>query len=410
MQTLITDAHCLDVRAGTVTPQQNLLIARGRIQQISSSPIDAPAAKHINASGKFLMPGLCDAHVHVTAITPNFPLLETLSPFYVGVKSADILRAMLMRGFTTVRDAGGADFGLAQAAEEGVFASPRILYCGNALSQTGGHADMRTAGQMQFNGCFCCAGLGRVCDGVTQVRIAARDEIRKGATQIKIMGSGGVSSPTDRIDSTQYSIEELVAIVQEAEAANLYTMAHAYTARAINRLLECGVRTIEHGNLLDERSCELFLKHKAWLVPTTIAYEALAEEGVAAGMAAELVRKVDEVLEAGYRALEIAKRYGVPMLYGSDLLGQLHRHQLREFKIRSRFISTPDLIRMATGNAADAFQQTGDFGEIVVGARADILILNANPLADIHILTEPDIHLEVIMKAGQIYKGEATQQ
>jgi len=408
MQTLISGAHCLDVRAGTVAGIQNVLIEDGRIREISASPIDAPAATHIDASGKFLMPGLCDSHVHVTAITPNFPLLEILSPFYVAAKSADILRGMLMRGFTTVRDAGGADFGLAKAAEEDVLISPRILYCGNALSQTGGHADMRTAGQMQFNGCFCCAGLGRVCDGVTAVRIAARDEIRKGATHIKIMGSGGVSSPTDRIDSTQYSIEEITAIVREAEAANVYTMAHAYTARAINRLLECGVRTIEHGNLLDEQSCDLFLEHGAYLVPTMIAYEALAEEGVAAGMAEELQRKVYDVLDAGYRALDMASRHGVQTLYGSDLLGSLHRHQSREFTILSKSFSNRDIIRAATCNAADAYHQTGDFGEILVGARADVLILDANPLDDIRVLAEPDAHLELIMKAGKIYKGEDT--
>jgi len=404
VQTLIRGANCLDVRAGAFTGAQNILINQGRIQQISAEPIDAPDARCVDAGGKFLMPGLCDSHVHVTAITPNFPLLEILSPFYVGVKSADILRDMLMRGFTTVRDAGGADFGLAQAVEEGVLVAPRILYCGNALSQTGGHADMRTAGQMNFNGCFCCAGLGRVCDGVTEVRRAARDEIRKGATQIKIMGSGGVSSPTDRITSTQYSVEEITAIVREAEAAEIYVMAHAYTARAINRLLECGVRTIEHGNLLDAQSCELFVKHDAWLAPTMVAYEALAEEGVAAGMAEDLQRKVYDVLDAGYKALELAGRYGVNMLYGSDLLGSLHRHQLREFRIRSKFFSNADLIRMATCNAADAYRQTGDFGEILVGARADLLVLNANPLEDIEVFLKPETHLEVIMKAGVMYQ------
>jgi len=403
MQTLITAAHCVDVRAGAVIANQNVLIANGCIQTISSSAIAAPEAKRIDASGKFLMPGLCDSHVHATAITPNFALLETLSPFYVSAKSADILGAMLKRGFTTVRDAGGADFGLAQAVAEDAIIGPRILFCGNALSQTGGHADMRAPGQLNFSGCFCCAGLGRVCDGVTEVRRAARDEIRKGATHIKIMGSGGVVSPTSRISSTQYSEEEITAIVQEAEAVGIYVMAHAYTARAVNRLLECGVRTIEHGNLMDEQSCELFLKHGAWLTPTLSTFETLAEEGVAAGMAPELQRKVFDVLEAGYRALDLAKRYDVPMLYGTDLFGSLHRHQLREFVIRSQSISNANLIRAATCNAADAYGQTGDFGEIIPGARADLLMLNANPLEDIHVLSAPDTYLEMVMKGGVVY-------
>jgi len=145
MQTLINHAQCLDVRAGVLAGARNVLIDQGRIQHISDGPIEAPGARQIDARGKFLMPGLCDAHVHVTAITPNFALLETLSPFYVSAKSADLLTAMLMRGFTTVRDAGGADFGLARAVDEDAIIGPRILFCGNALSQTGGHNKVLTA-------------------------------------------------------------------------------------------------------------------------------------------------------------------------------------------------------------------------------------------------------------------------
>ncbi|TCK04045.1 metal-dependent hydrolase family protein [Marinobacterium mangrovicola] len=401
---LFTNANIIDSRNGTVLAEQQVLVSDGRIAQVSASPIQSEDAQVIDLRGRFLMPGLCDSHVHVTAITPNFALLGTMSPFYVTAKTGPMLESMLMRGFTTVRDAGGADYGLAQAVDEDAMLGPRILYCGKAISQTGGHGDMRSAGQHTFEGCFCCAGLGRVCDGVAEVRRACRDEIRKGATQIKIMASGGVSSPTDRIDSTQFSLEEIDAIVQEATAANIHTMAHAYTARAINRLIPRGVKTIEHGNLMDEESCRLFVEHDAYLTPTLVIYDSLAKEGVEAGLPKAMADKVFDVLEAGGKALEMAQRSGVKMLFGSDLLGQMERHQLNEFNLRADVVPADDLIRAATCNAADAFGYTGDFGEIIEGARADMLVLEHNPLDDIKVLTRPESELSLIMKAGRIYK------
>jgi imidazolonepropionase-like amidohydrolase len=400
---LLVNANLLDVEAGTIVGERCVHIVDGTIANIDVA-IDAPNATHIDLHGLTLMPGLCDGHVHVTAATANFALLTGWSPSYVAARAGDILQNMLMRGFTTVRDAGGADHGLAQAIEEGYFTGPRILFAGKALSQTGGHADMRGPGENVFEGCFCCAGLGRICDGVSEVRRAARDEIRKGATQIKIMGSGGVASPTDRIDSTQFSQEELRAIVEEAQAANIYAMAHAYTGRAIERLLKCGVRTIEHGNLLDENTCAEFLTHGAFLVPTLSTYDALAREGVEAGMPAKLQSSVYEVMDAGSRALELAYRAGVPLVYGTDLLGSMHRHQLNEFRLRSPIVSNADLIRSATCNAADAMQRKGEFGVVAPGARADLIAIDGNPLDDIGALCTPEDNLKLVMKGGTIYR------
>ncbi len=403
--TLFQNASILNPRAGDLS-DGDVLVRDGRIAEVSASRIAAPEdAAVVDLGGRVLMPGLTDGHVHVVAVTADFAALKRMSPFYVSARAGQILKAMLMRGFTTVRDAGGADFGLARAVEEGVIPGPRILFCGHALSQTGGHGDMRTPGENELGFCFCCAGLGLVCDGVPEVRRAAREEIRKGATQIKIMASGGVASPTDRIDSTQFAREEIAAVVEEADAANLYVMAHAYTARAINRALELGVRTIEHGNLMDEESCRLFHAHGAYLVPTLSTYAALADEGVDAGMPVDLQRKVYDVLDAGARALELAYREGVPMVYGSDLLGTMHRHQLNEFNIRKAVVPAADLIRAATTNAADAFGRSGEFGEIIPGARADFLVSAGNPLDDITVLTRPDTNLLAIMKAGAFHKN-----
>ncbi len=401
---LFTEASVLDTRAGQIIPDQNVLVENGRITEVSGEPVRTAVDRTLALGGRVLMPGLCDAHVHVTAMTPNFSILKSLSPFYVGARTAEILNSMLMRGFTTVRDAGGADYGLARALEEDLVPGPRLLFCGHALSQTGGHGDMRGAGEQAIDQCFCCAGLGVVCDGVPEVRRAARNEIRKGATQIKIMASGGVASPTDRVDSTQFSLEEIDAIVEEATAANIYVMAHAYTARAVNRLLPRGVRTIEHGNLIDDESCRLFLEHGAYLTPTLATYDALAREGVEAGMPRELQQKVYDVLDAGAVALEMAYRHGVPLLFGTDLLGAMHKNQLNEIHLRKSVVSAADIIRSATCHAADAFSCPGEFGQIIPGARADVLVLDQNPLEDINVLTQPDHHLRVIMKDGRIYK------
>ena len=404
--TLFTNANVLDTEAGAILADRQVLVRDGKIAELSNGRITATADRTVDLKGRILMPGLCDAHVHVTAVTADLGRLLRLSAFYVAAHTADVLKAMLLRGFTTVRDAGGADWGLAMAVEEGVMAGPRILYCGHGLSQTGGHGDMRGPGEGNLDRCFCCAGLDLVCDGVTECRRATRDEIRKGAHQIKIMAGGGVASPTDRIDSTQFSFEEIDAIVEEATAANLYVMAHAYTAKSINRLLGRGIRTIEHGNLLDEESCRLFLRHNAYLVPTMATYDALAKEGVAAGLPEDMHRKVFEVLDAGYRALEMAQRAGVAMAFGSDLLGVMHKHQLNEFNIRKSVIPAADLIRSATSMAAEACMRSGEFGVVQPGARADLLVLDRNPLDDVTVLTQPERHLKAVMKAGRFYKDE----
>jgi imidazolonepropionase-like amidohydrolase len=347
-----------------------------------------------------LMPGLCDGHVHVTAISADFATLTRTPPSYITAKASTILHGMLMRGFTTVRDAGGADYGLARAVEEGLLPGPRILFCGHALSQTGGHGDVRGAGENSLNQCFCCAGFGLIADGVDALRRACREEIRKGATQLKLMVSGGVASPTDRIDSTQFSIDELRAAVEEAEAANIPVMAHAYTARAINRALRCGVDSIEHGNLLDDSSVALFRETGKFLVPTLSTYRALADEGLAAGMPAELHAKVFQVLDAGLRALERAHRGGVTLVYGSDLLGPMHRHQLLEFALRGEVQAPIDVIRAATVNAAALFRRAGDLGVVAPGARADLLVIEGDPLRDLAVLRDPERNLRAIMKDG----------
>ncbi|XWN30926.1 MAG: amidohydrolase family protein [Devosia sp.] len=402
--TLFANASVLDTKEGALQ-DGHVLVREGRIEEVSETPITATADRTIDLRGEILMPGLCDGHVHVVAVTANFPALIRMSPFYVMARAKPILEQMLMRGFTTVRDGGGADFGLAKAVDEGHLVGPRVLFCGHALSPTGGHGDMRSPGETAMDITYQHASLGLVCDGVPEVLRAAREEIRRGCNHVKIMASGGVASPTDRIDSDQFTRAEIAAAVEEAADANLYVMAHAYSARSVNRCVDLGVRTIEHGNLIDAECCANIARSGAYLVPTLSTYHALKSEGVAGGLSADLLGKLDNVLGAGLGAVEMAYRAGVTMAYGTDLLGDMHRHQLNEFNLRKDVVSAPDLVRAATCNAAEAFMQDGEFGVIQPGARADLLVSSGNPLDDITVLTRPEENLKAIMKGGAFYKN-----
>ncbi|WP_020667279.1 metal-dependent hydrolase family protein [Amycolatopsis nigrescens] len=396
---LLRNARLLDPVSGEYA-EADLRCADGRIAETGHG-LTAGDVRTEDLRGAVVLPGLIDAHVHVTASTADLGALNSLSPSYAAAHSARIMGEMLNRGFTTVRDASGADFGLADAQAEGLFRGPRLLFCGRALSQTGGHGDSRGRGTHSHDDHPCCAGLGRIADGVDAVRAAARDELRKGAHHIKVMASGGVASPTDRIDSVQYSAEELRAVVEEAAAANRYVLAHAYTARAINRALELGVRSIEHGNLLDDRSVELFAEHDAFLVPTLVTYWALKQEGREHGLPERSWRKVDEVLGAGLAALERAARGGVKLVYGSDLLGGMHRHQNHEFRLRAEVQQPIDVIRAATSTAADLVGMTGEIGTLAPGAHADLLVVEGDPLTDIGVLAEPSRFRHVV-QSGRV--------
>jgi imidazolonepropionase-like amidohydrolase len=313
---------------------------------------------------------------------------------------------MLRRGFTTVRDAGGADWGLAQAVERGLVPGPRIFYSGRVLSQTGGHGDFSPREEPPRL-CAChihTSGFSHVADGVPAVRKAAREELRRGATQVKIMASGGVASPSDPIWNLQYSPEEMRAIVEEAEGWRTYAMAHAYTPDAIRRAVDAGVRTIEHGNLIDRATAEHMRARGAFLVPTLVTYFAIDELGQRLGFPAVSQAKVKDVLDQGLASLEIAKAAGVPMGFGTDLLGETHDQQSREFQLRGEVLSPTDVVRSATVVNARILNREGELGVIAPGALADLLVVDGNPLEDLSLLAEPNKHLRMVMKAGTEFR------
>lgn len=399
---LFENAAVLDVEKGEILPDRWVLIEGGRIADISDTKPESSGAHQIDLRGRTLMPGLIDCHVHVTAFTANFAELVRTPPSYVATKAAGIMNGMLRRGFTTVRDVGGADHGLARAIEEGLIAAPRLIFCGKALSPTGGHGDIRPPGADVHESAYTQPGLGRIADGVAAVRQAARDEIRRGAHHIKIMGGGGISSPTDRISSDQYSEEEIAAVVEEAEMANLYVAVHSYAARSIERCVRLGVRSIEHGNLATQQTIDLMKARDAVLVPTLTIFRALVEEGVEAGLPGELVGKTYEVLDAGINAVEMAYRAGVPMAYGTDLLGAMHRRQLDEFVLRADVVKAVDLVRAATINGARLIRREHELGLVAQGHLADLIVVDGNPLDDIRLLADPKRSPRLVMKGGTI--------
>jgi len=403
---LLDNAKILDVEAGEYAEGKRVLVCGDHILEVGGKDVSAPeGARVIDVGGRTLLPGLTDGHVHVTAVTADLAAQAEWSQTYVVARTVGVMRGMLHRGFTTVRDMGGADYGLAAAVDEGFLEGPRVLFGGKAISQTGGHADMRPRGRVALvEQHRCCPNIGVVCDGADQVRLGAREQLRTGANHIKIMLSGGVASPTDRVDSTQLSIEEIRAAVEEAEAANRYVAGHAYTARAVNRGLANGVRSIEHGNLLDESSIELFRKHEAFYVPTLVTYCALAQYGREEGVPQEALDKLPPVREGGMHALELCHRAGVPIAYGSDLLAEMHREQSMEFTIRSEVQPAADVLRSATTVGARLLQREGQLGVVTEGALADLLVVDANPLTDVKVLSDPERHLLMIMKDGRVVR------
>lgn len=398
---LLRGGRVVDVEAGEHGPA-DVLVVDGVVTEVGSG-VEAPAdAVEIDARDAFVLPGLIDAHVHVTAGSADLGNQSKESPYWVAAQTSAILGGMLDRGFTTVRDVGGADHGVAAAVETGLWAGPRVVFGGKALSPTGGHADGRQPGQQVIDDHVCCPSLGTVVDGVAEVQRAARQQLRTGAHHVKVMLSGGVASPTDRVDSLQFSTDEIRAVVEEATNANRYVTGHAYTAAAVNRGLELGVRCIEHGNLIDAESVRLFTKHDAFLVPTLVTYEYLHSEGAAAGLPPESQAKVGDVLYAGLDALRLAGEGGVQIAYGSDLLGDMHRYQSGEFRIRGQVLPAADVLRSATTTAAKLIRREDDLGFVGPGAVGDLLLVDADPLADITVLARPERHVRRVVQGGRV--------
>jgi imidazolonepropionase-like amidohydrolase len=404
---LFHSGRLLDPRRDELLDGIQVLVEGDRIKEVSDRPIKSSHAIRIDIGNRTLMPGLIDAHAHVLLSEVDLPALGSVPLTLLAARATVLMRNMLMRGFTTVRDAGGADHGIKAAAESGIVDAPRLFIAGMAISQTGGHADFRRKTQDRFE-CPCSSGVSytaRVADGVPEVIHAARDELRKGADFIKIMVSGGVASQTDPLESLQFRLDEIEAACEEARRWGTYVAAHAYSAEAVKRAVGAGVRTIEHGNLIDEEGARLMAERAAFLVPTLVAYDALRRRGKDYGLTDYSLAKNEVVLNAGFRSLDLARAAGVPIGFGSDLLGELQNDQCREFLIRREAMSPQEIIRSATIVNARILKREGQLGELVAGAFADLLVVDGDPQKDIGLFDDGGPSLSVIMKGGRFYKN-----
>jgi imidazolonepropionase-like amidohydrolase len=365
----------------------------GAIVEIGGS--SSAAERVLDARGGTVVPGLIDAHFHAYATSLD-PLRIEASPLsYLALAGARRLEAALRRGFTTVRDVAGGDSGLAKAIAEGLIRSPRYLFTGPALSQTGGHGDPRPD---DLDLCACGAHLSEVVDGVDALLVAVRDRFRRGAHAIKIMTSGGVVSPSDPIRIPQYSPEEVRAVTGEAARRGSYVAAHAYSPEAIVHSVENGVRSIEHGNLLDAPTADLMAARGAFLVPTLAAYDAMERRGTELGLAAVSQAKNREVLNAGRQAIEIARSAGVRIGFGTDLMGELEDEQLQGLRLQVEVGGALETLRSATSVNAELIGRD-DLGRVAVGATADLVIFDGNPFEDPSVLwRSPD--RQTVVQAG----------
>ena len=406
-QFLLRNLALLDPEQDALLGGHEMLIEDGIIREVSATPIQASGATVLDCGGGTLMPGLIDAHVHLTLSEVYIRQLENVPLTLMTARAIDLMRGMLDRGFTTVRDTGGADWGIKTAIEQGLVAGPRLFIAGRAIGPTGGHSDGRRRTDTS-RGCYCCNALSftmEVSDGADNVRRSAREQMRQGADHIKIMMSGGVASPYDPLDSLQFSPGEVAAAVEEATAFGRYVCAHAYTPEAITRAAHGGVRTIEHGNLIDEPTARLMAEKGMFLVANLVTYFAMREKARDFGMTGEMLEKNDLVIDGALKSLEICSRAGVPVAYGTDLLGQLQVEQSREFRLRSEVLKPMDIIRQATTIGARVVRQEGKLGSVKPGAFADLLVVDGDPLRNLALLEGQGRHLKLIMKGGNIYKN-----
>jgi len=397
----------LDPGAGELRGGHELVVEGDLIKEVSARPIQLANADVIDCGGRTLMPGLIDSHVHVVLSEVVIRNMESVPLTLMTARAARLMHRMLDRGFTSVRDTGGADWGLKEATDKGLLPGPRLFIAGRAIGPTGGHSDARRRTDFGSR-CQCCNAMSfsmGVADGITEVRRAVREEMRQGCDQVKIMMSGGVASPYDPLDSLQFSVGEVEAAVQEAHAFGRYVCAHAYTPEAITRAANAGVRTIEHGNLIDDASARLMAEKGMFLVANLVTYFEMKKHAAEYGMNSDMLAKNDLVIDGALKSLEICKRHGIPVAYGSDLLGELHWDQSKEFTIRQEVVSPIEIIRSATTIGAEVLRMPGKVGTLQAGAFADAILVDGNPLKDLALLGDQGKHLALIMKAGVLHKN-----
>jgi len=407
---LFKNARIFDGTNADCAEGMHLCVSDGLIQEVSPKSIIAQDARVIDVGGRTLMPGLIDAHMHAYCSDVSMQKIEAIGEPYRTAHAIRMLGHALDCGFTTVRDIGGGDYSLAKAIADGLVRAPRFFYAGKVLSMTGGHGDFRPLEQKSHRHELCSCGIVnwacRVADGVDACIAAARDELRQGAHCIKIMGSGGVASPTDPIWMNQYREDEIRAIVNECAERRTYVAAHCHPASAIRRCVEYGVRSIEHGTLIDDDTAKFVAQRGAYIVPTMVVIFTLVEMGRELGFPAVSQEKAEYAYKQALSGMDKMRSAGVKIGFGTDLLGSTYVQECREFTIRSEVFPPLELLRQATSVNAELMLQQGKLGCIAPGAHADLLVVDGDPLKDISLLAADGKDLRMILRGGEIVKDD----
>jgi imidazolonepropionase-like amidohydrolase len=418
VKVLFTDVNVFDGQSENLTNNANVLVEGNLIKQVSTAEIAAKGAVVINGGGRTLIPGLMDAHTHIV-VNDNFErVIYYLPQTYVGALAAANARAMLLRGFTTIRDVGGPSIGLKMAIDLGAIEGPRILPSGAFVSQSSGHGDFDP--RITYLSPYFSAvpdkaalfGWTIIADGVAEVQKATREILRSGATQVKIMASGSITGPHDPLDVTEYTTAELKAIETEAEHWGTYATVHAYSDEAVRNAVEAGIKSVEHGLFASPETMTLMKEKGGWLSTQFFLFSQTPEQ---LGLTGSAAAKYLEAQSAAQRAYEQAIKLGLKMAWGTDLFGSLEIQKLQsqEFVARAKYFTSYEILKQATSGNAELFKLSGKrlpyhdgpLGVIKEGAYADILIVDGNPLQEISLLAEPEKNLKLIMKDGQIYKN-----
>ncbi|PSJ47668.1 hydrolase [Zobellella endophytica] len=415
---LIENVHLFDGKSGERSAQtMRVLVVDNVIQAVSAGPITPPDGEdplRLDGGGRTLMPGLIDAHWHSALVGPGLMDALTADIGYLNLLAGKVAQATLMRGFTSVRDMGGPVFGLRRAIEEGLVAGPRIFPSGAMISQTGGHGDFRLPHEVpRAMGAPLShseqMGAAAIADGVDDVLRRAREQLMLGATQLKLMAGGGVSSVYDPLDVVQYSPEEIRAAVGAAENWGTYVTVHAYTSRAVRMAVEAGVKCVEHAQLIDEDTARLMAAQGVWwsLQPFLDDDRANPQQG-AARLKQLMVSRGTE------RAYQLAKKHGIRVAFGTDILfsGGMGSNQTPSLTALTRWYEPGEILKMATGDNGELlalsgprYPYVGPLGVIEEGALADLLLVDGDPSADLGLLERPETGLLLIMKNGQIHKN-----
>lgn len=410
---LIKNVSLWDGLSESATPNAQVLIVQNLIKQVGSNLTVPKGAKVIDGKGKTLIPGLTDAHLHIMLNVSMSAVSNTAHWAYVSARATKSVHSYLMLGFTTIRDMGGPIFGIKEAIDEGTIPGPRIYPSGAFISQTSGHGDLRNRNDANPNwtgqavNVAQMQGWGYLADGRPQVLNAVRENLRQGASQIKMMAGGGISTVFDPLHTVQFTLDELQAGVEAAADWGTYVSVHAYYPDAIKRALTAGAKTIEHGHLIDEEAMQLLKEKGAFLVPQSYWADIPLQFSSNA-------RKFKLVKEGALNEMTLAKKYGVKVAFGTDVFGKIgiETDALKEFTSRLRWYKPVEILRQATSLNAELFAQTGKLnpypaplGVIKEGAYADLLIYDGNPLEKLEIVTKPEEHLMFIMKDGKVYKN-----